>query len=138
MKMHTSSFYKNHNKFLSVEEFCFIVNLHFETTNKNYDIALTPKVKQIINGLEEKGYIKNNSIVEIDSDIRFFEIEEELYYVLKDLLTETELYMYYLIQSLKSQGETVSAGKIANMLKVKESNVDMITDRLTEEYLIEK
>ncbi|HBV22251.1 MAG TPA: hypothetical protein DEB42_00470 [Jeotgalicoccus sp.] len=138
MKMHTSSFYKNHNKFLSVEEFCFIVNLHFETTNKNYDIALTPKVKQIINGLEEKGYIKNNSIVEIDSDIRFFKIEEELYYVLKDLLTETELYMYYLIQSLKSQGETVSAGKIANMLKVKESNVDIITDRLTEEYLIEK
>lgn len=138
MKMHTSSFYKNHNKFLSVEEFCFIVNLHFETTNKNYDITLTPKVKQIINALEEKGYIKNNSIVEIDSDIRFFEIEEQLYYVLKNLLTETELYMYYLIQSLRSQGETVSAGKIANMLKMKESNVDMITDRLTEEYLIEK
>lgn len=139
MKMHTSIFYKNHHKYLSPEEFYFLVELYIFTYSDTYTVAMTSKNKRIIKSLKSKGYIEENTVIEIKSDIRFFEIDEEEFLELAEKLSELEIYTYYLIESLFSQSESVTNEVVARQLDVDIRAADYLINKLIrEQHLIEK
>lgn len=138
MIMHTSVFYKNHHKYLSPEEFCFLVELHIGAQEYYPELLLNSTDKKITRSLTSKGYIKNYKVSKIKSDIRFFEIDTEEFKELRKKFNDLEVYTYFLIISLLSQNENVTNKKVAKLLGTKVIEADTLLDNLIEEeYLTE-
>ena len=138
MIMHTSVFYKNHHKYLSSEEFCFLVDLYIDTQDNHLNLLMSSENKKIIKSLTSKGYMKEYKVSEIKSDIRFFEIDIEEFKELRKKFNDLEVYTYFLIISLLSQNESVTNKKVAKLLGIRVTEADkLIDDLIQEEYLTE-